>query len=98
MSRLAGVSFTGTAYGAARMRLPLALFEDLLDTSAMRCILHVRHAGVIGVRKGILIVSVCLIFCSFFRMAGDQSLIKFGIEVVLFSLHFVLIGLEESFF
>ena len=31
MSRLAGVSFTGPAYCAARMRLPLALFEDLLE-------------------------------------------------------------------
>ena len=31
MSRLAGVSFTGAAYCAARARLPLALFEDLLE-------------------------------------------------------------------
>jgi Transposase DDE domain len=31
MSRLAGVSFTGAAYCAARSRLPLALFEDLLQ-------------------------------------------------------------------
>jgi hypothetical protein len=31
MSRLAGVSFTGAAYCAARARLPLALFENLLE-------------------------------------------------------------------
>ena len=31
LSRLAGVSFTGAAYCAARARLPLALFEDLLE-------------------------------------------------------------------
>ena len=31
MSRLAGISFTGAAYCAARARLPLALFEDLLE-------------------------------------------------------------------
>src|SRR5476651_1030650 len=31
MSRLAGVPFTGAAYCAARSRLPLALFEDLLE-------------------------------------------------------------------
>jgi len=31
MSRLASVSFTGAAYCAARVRLPLALFEDLLQ-------------------------------------------------------------------
>lgn len=31
LSRLAGVSFTGAAYCAARARLPLALFEDLLQ-------------------------------------------------------------------
>lgn len=31
MSRLAGVTFTGAAYCAARARLPLALFEDLLE-------------------------------------------------------------------
>jgi hypothetical protein len=31
LSRLAGVSFTGAAYCAARGRLPLALFEDLLE-------------------------------------------------------------------
>lgn len=30
LSRLTGVSFTGAAYCAARLRLPLALFEDLL--------------------------------------------------------------------
>ena len=30
LSRLAGVVFTGTAYCAARSRLPLALFEELL--------------------------------------------------------------------
>ena len=31
LSRLTGVSFTGAAYCAARLRLPLALFEDLLE-------------------------------------------------------------------
>ena len=31
LSRLAGVSFTGAAYCAARARLPLAFFEDLLE-------------------------------------------------------------------
>src|SRR5947209_1486184 len=31
MSRLAGVLFTGAAYCAARSRLPLAVFEDLLQ-------------------------------------------------------------------
>jgi hypothetical protein len=30
LSRLAGVAFTAAAYCDARMRLPLALFEDLL--------------------------------------------------------------------
>jgi hypothetical protein len=31
LSRLAGLAFTGGAYCAARMRLPLALFEELLE-------------------------------------------------------------------
>src|SRR2546423_15145973 len=31
LARLAGLSFTAAAYCAARKRLPLALFEDLLE-------------------------------------------------------------------
>src|SRR5580700_820951 len=31
LARLAGLSFTAAAYCAARRRLPLALFEDLLE-------------------------------------------------------------------
>ena len=45
MSRLAGVSFTGAAYCAARARLPLTLFEDLLQRVCDALFPEVQETG-----------------------------------------------------
>jgi Glycosyltransferase family 9 (heptosyltransferase) len=45
LSRLAGVPFTATAYSLARSRLPLALFEDLLQHVCDALYPEVRETG-----------------------------------------------------
>jgi hypothetical protein len=45
LSRLAGVSFTGAAYCAARARLPLAFFEDLLERVCDALFPEVQETG-----------------------------------------------------
>src|SRR5438552_157497 len=45
LSRLAGVAFTAGAYCGARMRLPLALFEDLLLRVCDACYPEIDHSA-----------------------------------------------------
>ena len=45
LSRLAGVVFTGTAYCAARARLPLALFEELLQRVCKALVPEIEETG-----------------------------------------------------